>query len=447
VRVSPKQRLQLRLNDAGFVLLFLTLVGLLMWLSTRYPLQADWTRSGRNSLSPASIAVLEKLDGPVTITAFASERPELRDLIRSLVDRYRAHKRDIELNFINPDSDPQRTRDAGIQFDGELVIEYAGKRQTLRQHNEEQLTNLLLRMGRGHDRKLVFLGGHGERSPTGQANHDYSTWAEQLAKRGTESRQVILAESGGIPEGTDLLVIAAPQVPLLPGEVQLLRKYVEDGGNLLWFLEPGPLQGLAPLAELLGVETVPGVIVDPTSQAITGRSATFTVVANYPPHPAVKGFSLMTLFPEAVALRVNAPEGWSSGAIIDSLPSAWSETGKLQETVRFDEKSDIAGPFDIGVGLSRKRDEAEQRVAILGDGDFLSNTYIGNGGNLDLGMNLVNWVARDEDYINVPSRSAEDVALNLSPLWLTVIGLGFLLVLPLAFFAAGVVIWLRRRKL
>jgi ABC-type uncharacterized transport system involved in gliding motility auxiliary subunit len=446
LRVSPKQRLQLRLSDAGFVLLFLALVGLLMWLSASYPLQFDWTRSGRNSLSDASIAVLDKLDGPVTITAFASERPELRDLIRSLVDRYRAHKRDIELQFVNPDSDPQRTREAGIQYDGELVIEYAGKRQTLRQHNEEQLTNLLLRMGRGHDRKLVFLGGHGERSPTGQANHDYSTWAEQLAKRGSRARQVILAE-GGIPKDADLLVIAAPQVALLPGEVQLLRQYVEDGGNLLWFLEPGTLRGLGPLAELLGIETVPGVIVDPTSQAITGRSATFTVVANYPPHPAVKGFSLMTLFPEAAALRLNAREGWHSAVILDSLPSAWAETGKLQETVRFDKDKDIAGPFDLGISLSRKRDDGEQRVAVLGDGDFLSNTYIGNGGNLDLGMNLVDWVARDDDYINVPARSAGDVALNLSPLWLTVIGFGFLLLLPLAFFATGVMIWLRRRKL
>ena len=74
MEVSNKSRHQVRLQGWTFVVLFLTVIGLLAWLSTRYNYQADWTASGRHTLSEASTTLLGKLDGPVTITSFS--RPD-----------------------------------------------------------------------------------------------------------------------------------------------------------------------------------------------------------------------------------------------------------------------------------------------------------------------------------------------------------------------------------
>ncbi len=152
----------------------------------------------------------------------------------------------------------------------------------------------------------------------------------------------------------------------------------------------------------------------------------------------------MTLFPEAAALSVQPPKGWEQRTIIDSAASAWLETAATGAP-RFDPGRDIRGPLNIAVSLTRKRDEREQRVAVIGDGDFLSNTYLGNGGNLELGMNLVNWLSSDDSYINVPLRTAPDVNLTLSRTAQIGIVLGFLVVLPLGLLLSGVVIWWRRR--
>ncbi len=83
---------------------------------------------------------------------------------------------------------------------------------------------------------------------------------------------------------------------------------------------------------------------------------------------------------------------------------------------------------------------------MFGGGDFLSNAFLGNGGNLDLGMNIINWTANEDAQISVPPRTAPDLNLNLSPNAQIAITLGFLLLLPLFLVGNGVFIWWRRRR-
>jgi ABC-type uncharacterized transport system involved in gliding motility auxiliary subunit len=421
-------------------------VSLLLWLSRDYHAQFDWTHGARNTLSDASRNLLAALDKPLTVTAFASEASGLRKRIDVFVGRYHKHKPDIQLTFVDPNTDPARVREANVRIDGELVLEYAGRKENLNQLTEETFTNALARLGRGGERWVVFVSGHGERSPERQANHDLSVWGQQLKKRGLRTRTLALAGTTAIPENTSALVIAGPRVKFLAAEVKQIEKYLARGGNLLWLADPGPLQGLERVAESLGVEFQRGVLVDPTSQAITGTAANFIVATRYGQHPVVQGFELMTLFPETAGLSVQPPKGWEQQVILDTAPTAWVESGPLGRGVKFDAGQDIRGPVNFAVAMTRKQEGREQRVAIAGDGDFLSNAFIGNGGNLDLGMNLVNWLASDDAYINVPARTAPDLQLTLSQTAQLAIVLGFLVILPLGLIGSGVTIWWRRRK-
>ncbi len=450
--IFSKPRLKLRLANISFVVLFLVAVGLLMWLSEAYHMQFDWTKNARNSLSPGSVALVKKLDKPLKITAFASERGGARKGINALISRYQKYKPDLKLEFVDPDSEPTRVRDAGIQFDGELVIEYGTNKENISQLREENITNALARLARISERWVVFLTGHGERSPDHQANFDLSTWAGELQKRGLKTRSLSLKETGQIPQNTSVLVIAGQRSNLLPGEVKQIENYLAKGGNLLWFADPGPLHGLEPIAEMLGIEFQPGIIVDPESQAFTRSKPTFLVIAKYGPHPVVRDLNLITLFPNAVGLKINpsshagGPESWRSDVVLDTNPNAWSETGPLTGNIKFDKGQDVRGPLNLGVTLTREYEKRQQRVAVFGGGDFLSNAFLGNGGNLDLGMNIINWTANEDAQISVPPRTAPDLNLNLSPNAQIAITLGFLLLLPLFLVGNGVFIWWRRRR-
>lgn len=447
MRRTLDKKWELRLVNASFVLLFLLAVGLLQWLSREYHLKVDLTQNSRHTLSAASVAAVERLAEPLTVTAYASQRGERRRVIAELVARYQRHKPDIRLEFVDPDSAPERAREAGVRHDGEIVLAYgeARERLTPTQLNEEQFTNALTRLGQRGERWLVFLSGHGERSPDREANFDVSLWAGELRKRGFKTRALALAEHSRIPDNTAVLIVAGPRVRLLPGEVKEIERFLEEGGNLLWLHDPGPLHGLERIAERLGVEFQPGVIVDPVSQAITG-SATAIVVANYSTHPVVRDFGQAVLFPHALGIGMNAPPGWRGTVLMDTGPNAWSETGPLDGPARFDKGKDVPGPLNLAVALTREHGEREQRVVVVGDGDFLSNAFLGNVGNLDFGMSLINWLSHRDAYVSIPVKVARDRRLELSRGAQLAIAGGFLILLPLLLSVSGTAIWLVRRK-
>jgi ABC-type uncharacterized transport system involved in gliding motility auxiliary subunit len=96
--------------------------------------------------------------------------------------------------------------------------------------------------------------------------------------------------------------------------------------------------------------------------------------------------------------------------------------------------------------LSRTVNDQEQRVAVIGSGYFLANAYLGYGRNLDFGVNLVNWLAGDEDLIAIQPRTTIDNSLTLKEPTLTIIAWGFLIVIPLVFLGSGMMIWWRRKR-
>lgn len=464
MKVTRRTRLLVRAQSVLFVVLLLAVMGLIAWASTRYSVQMDWTAQGRNTLSEPSRRLLGRLEGPVRITAFATQNSALRTAISDLVSRYQREKPDVSLEFVNPDTAPDRVRQLGIQVDGELLVAYGGRTEHVRRSSEQTLTNALQRLARGGERWIAYLTGHGERDLRGQANYDLGEWGGELAKRGFKVRPLNLAQAGEVPKNTAVLVIAGPQVDLLPGEIAAIERYVKAGGNLLWLTDPGPQHGLQALARSLGVTLRDGVIVDPTLQVFGVDDPTFVPATRYAQHPATRGFDRLTVYPKAGALEAKPHDGWQPTSIVQTSANAWLETGPLKGDITFDKGRDAAGPLAIGIALQRESEKrasqgddpgagqsepagaALQRVVVMADGDFLSNAYLGNQGNLDLGMNLMNWLSRDEKLIDIPARTAPDLTLELSRPASFVIGLGSVLGMPLLLFATGIGIWLRRRR-
>ncbi len=455
MQVTRSSRRQLQFQNLVFLTGLLVFMGLLAALSLRYVYEADWTSSGRNTLSVDSRRLLDEMPGVIHITAFATDNTMVRSAIKDLVARYQRYKPDVVLQFVNPDAEPERVRELGISMDGELLLAYQGRSEKLQSLSEQSLTNALLRIARQQQRKVVFLAGHGERDPHGQANHDYGSFGALLEKKGIKLEQLTLAEHPEIPADTNLLVIADPRTPLLTGEVQIIHHYLQDGGNLLWLAEPDSNPTLDPLAEALGVEFLPGTVVDATTQLFGIDNPAFALITSYPMHPVTRELGSLTLFPQAAALEVSAPEGWQAEPLLTTLDRAWTEIGPISGTIRFDEDSDERmGPLDIGYVFTReiKKDDTdeesgnEQRVVVIGDSDFLSNTYLGNGGNVDLGLSLFNWLNHDDRFITITARTAGDTHLELGKTAQMLIGFGFLFGLPLLLLGTGVNIWWRRRN-
>jgi len=442
------------LRNLLFVSLLLGIAAGLGYLATRYHLQRDLTHNASNSLEPASVEVLRQLGGPVNITVYATEQDarlgDIRKIIRDFISLYQRYKSDINLVFIDPSKEAEKARAAHVQLNGEMVFEYAGRSEHLTQINEQIVTSTLLRLAHTRDQTVMYLDGHGERKLDGIANHDLGAlFGAKLKQNGFRLNSLNLALAQEVPKNVSVLVITQPQLDLMPGEVDKLLHYVARGGNLLWLVDAEPLHGLERLAEKLDLLLPPGIVIDPAAAGMNAP-ATWSLGATYPPHAITRNFNLITAFPAARPLVWNENPDWQHHVLVEVAARGWvslNMSGGIASADKplFDKKNDTPGPAIIAMALQRDINDRDQRIVVVGNGAFLANSYAGNGGNVDLGVNMVNWLAGEEHLISLQPRAARDGSLVLSKTELNVISIGFLLVLPLLLAGVGVSIWWKRR--
>jgi ABC-type uncharacterized transport system involved in gliding motility auxiliary subunit len=204
------------------------------------------------------------------------------------------------------------------------------------------------------------------------------------------------------------------------------------------------LRGLAPVAEMLGLVLGPGMVVDPEAARLNAPpTAAFAAV--YGRHAVTDGFNLVTVFPRARQINTVESDEWRIRPLVEVAPRGCVKTGKPEGGC--DPKRDIPGPIVIAATFERQVGDRQQRVVVVGNGAFLSNSFIGNGGNRDLGVNLVNWLSGDDNLITLQPRSSADASIDIDQNILYLIAFSFLLALPLAFMITGAVIWWRRRRI
>ena len=463
MKLSNQSRLQLNIQKVIFLLLLICSIGMLAWLTNHYTYQIDLTANKRHSLSSSSIQLLNVLDKDITVHAYTTD-DVTQKAIKEIIDRYQQVKSDFNLRLLNPDIDIAEAQQDGIVMNKPFafVIYYNNRMEHINSLSEQAISNALLRLNRRDNQQVVFLSGHGERNINGDDNRAYATLNRQLTEMGFNLQVVNLLEQP-LPDNTKLLVIAAPENNYLTGEINQLEKFINNGGNLLWLADPGELQGLDKLATSLGLHLQDGVIVDNNTdlrQTLSIQHPAIIPVTEYFPHIITNTIRYNTLFPLARGIspltNENTVNYWQAEALFSSYGKSWSETGGLTEEVEFDSSAgDVAGPVTIAVALHRAKkitgestvvQNQTQRIVVVGDSDFLSDTYLGAGANLNLGLNIFNWLIGDDDFVSVEVKPSAGTKLELNDSQLLIIGFGFFLVLPLLLLITGFRIWYLRNN-
>ena len=469
-------RKQLLLQQLASAVLFVAVLVMLGWLSNKYTLEADWTAGNRNTLTESSRKQLEAMAEPIKFLIFIYPRSEMRQALEADIRRYQRVKPDITVEFIDPSANPTKVREYNVSRAGEAVVEYQGRRENLSATTEQAITTALQRLAYGGERWVVFLEGHGERSIEDTEQNGYSEFAGQLRDKGLKIRGLNLATDPRIPDNTAVLVVASPSRPLLAGEAKLVTEYVEKGGNLLWLSDPpegkDPAASLDPLAKLLEVSWLrgTGILLD---SAALGLPPFVYITTQYPANPVTQGFADNALFPLVRGLSYKSqagaapdPAGWNAQPLLTTSDQAWLETASLEgELALSEDQGDTKGPLTLGVTLTREvKKEAppapaegapapapaakapQQRVALVGDADFLANAYYGQLGNSLLGLNLTQWLASRDEQLNIDVPKAPDRSLVLPAWGLYTIYVGFAFLLPAGLLGFGVTRWIVRRR-
>ena len=453
---------------ATSVLVVLGILIAINYIGSRQNKRWDLTANKQFSLSDQSKNVVAKLDAPLQVLVFAQE-PEF-ERYQDKLKEYQYVSKQVAAEYIDPDKKPSVARQNQIQQYGTIVLNYKGRTEKVTSDNEQDITNGIIKVVSGQQKKLYFTQGHGERDTGSSDREGYSTIAAALGRENYSVDKLVIAQQGAVPDDAALLIVAGPKTDFFLPEIDALKKYLDKAGKLMLEIDPpdkpdsAPLTNLIALAHDWGIDVGNDVVVDVSGMGrLIGTDASVPVAANYPPHPITQRFTFLTAYPLArsaspVSGGVN---GHNAQAFVESSPRSWAETDikslLTSGKVALDESKDKKGPVAIASAVSatsttppKPGDPAdapkpETRVVVIGDSDFAATAGLGIQGNKDLFMNTVGWLSQQENLISIRPKEADDRRITLTAtkqaniMWLS------LLIIPATIFGTGVYTWWRRR--
>ncbi len=422
-----------------FLVLLLSCLVLLARVSGQYEWRIDLTAERIHSLSPSAQDALDRLGGGLEMTVFLADYPVQRAQLERLLEPYLAHPARPRLAFVDPVSEPDRARAAGVTRQGELQLEADGRREVVARPTAAAIDAALNRLALRGERWIVGFKGHGE-AEVDEAPGGLARLVEQVERLGYRFVTLDPRHLDELPDNAAVLLLAGPQRPYGPAVLAQIERFLERGGALLWLVDPA---ASGALGGLLGIELLPGVVVDAAAARRGLEHPDNAIVDDYPvevlPRPP-QGHSVLH---GARALRPSDDAGWEVVGRLHSSPRSWNETGALQGAIARDPGAgEQAGPLTLGVVLQRAPAGTAQRAVAVGSRHFVSNAQIGQADNLALAVGLLHWLT-DNPQLSTPT-PARDLELRWAPHVAGLLAVGLMGVLPAVYLAAG--LWLRSRR-
>jgi hypothetical protein len=437
------------------ILLLLTLTAIGLERATSRPgLRFDWTLDQRHALSPAVLELLGVLPADLSATLFYdAEDPRVRGT-RVLLESFRGTGAIAVRERLLDDAATDADR-FGITSSNSVVLETGGRFELVGRPSEGSIWEALERLRQRDRREIVYYTrGAGEGDLRRSDELGFSGLAEALATEGYLVRDLVLPAAQTIPDDAAALLMIAPERGLRPESLAILHRYLEGGGGLLAFLEPGRPSGLAEFLAKWGFDSPDAVVVDPAAGPVEGGAPGVHPLAHsYGDHPITRllDANRMTFFLQArpvEATRKPRPEDRLK-AIVYSSPRAWLSTdleGIARGRVPRDRDAAVPGRFALVSAGAFPRAEREARIVAFGDSGLASNGYLRALYNLDLVMNAVAWVAqRPDSALTRRPNMLTEIQSPLTPQQTLTMFYGAGLLLPELLLIAAGLAWIRRR--
>jgi len=451
-RVRAAARLETVWRAAGIVVLVCAGAVLAERLSERSGVIFDLTFEGKYEVAPATHEAMARLSAPVHFHLYHDPSdPRIRRTRILLEQIVRDHDAEVDVRLI--DDYPAEEDRFGIGSSNTVIVQVGPRWERVERPTEGALFEAVSRLGRRGQANLYITIGTGEGDISHGGDTGFSGFAVALQTEGFEVRQLPSAVMSEIPEDADAVIVIGPARQMRNEALDALERYLDRGGNLVAFTDPGAGSGLETLLSDFGMASPDAVVVDPTSDPVDGGIAGLSPIAfNYASHPVTRGLgkNRNTVFRRSRAFTLHKPRPEDIlKAVVFTSAYAWLHPGPLPAGLRQTptRPADIAPGYESLVVTGRyERSGGEARIVAFGDTEVASNRYLRALYNLDLVMNAVHWAVDREDRITLRPKSSGliqfpvPIANSMKAFY----GVGLLI--PEILLIAGGLVWLRQRQ-
>jgi hypothetical protein len=368
--------------------------------------------------------IVRTLDQPIQVSLFFPPANEVKEEVLGYFDDLKKESSQLQVNLYDQAVDPAKAKELGVSGNGVLVVsrgghkesmsiglELEGARSSLRDL-DKQVQKRLLQVARP-GRTVYLTAGHGERG-TAPANETDKRLTvrdlrELLQQQGYAVKDLSAAEglAADVPNDAAIVGVIGPQKPLLPEEVESLKRYVDRGGRLFVALDPESGLDMKELLEPLGLKYTPTMLANDQvyarktyQQSDRGNIAT----GSYSSHPSVTTIGRLGLRAPLILLGAgwleelkDKPKNVSVDFPVRSMPTTWAD---LNGNFQFDAPAEQRKAWNLSAAVTKKKPGGkptdEGRAIVLGDSDALGDGVLGNPGNAYFVLDGTKWLLGDE---------------------------------------------------
>lgn len=279
-----------------------------------------------------------------------------------------------------------------------------------------------------------------------------------------------------VPEDCDCLLISSPQIDISSDEKDKILEYLKNGGSAIFILDymEKETPNLDEVLEYYSLQIQKGIAIEGDNSAymsypyyLIPQIATSDITST------VKENNQTMVVPNAQGIKTldDARETLTITDVLTTSAKSYLKADPANTTTLEQDMEDATGPFAIGTIVTEteeSEDDAETEdeaieSEITGEDDtteyktklavFTSyaivdstiNSQIGNA-NLSVFLDAVGWMCEYEDTIIIPGKQFADGYLTVPSADAVNWSIVYVIVIPIAFLAAGIVVCVRRRR-
>ncbi len=417
------------------------------------PGRIDLTDEKIYSLSPATKNVLANLEEKVNIVLFSSGKfpADFQSLVRQVRDVLQDYKilgnGQIILEQKNPQKDVEilaQAQEFGIQeiqfnvrskeelqlkngYFG-LVILFEHRHEAIPFLNntsdlEYQLTSFIKKLTDKNKEKIVFLSGYDAKILT----QDFNLLNQELSKQFIVEDFVFNEENNFLPENAKVLIVPGPKEELDQSLKMAIEDFINKGNSVLFLIDAVSINfedlSVLPIENNFslflkdyGIEIEKNIVYDLRSNETVrfgGGMLSFALPYPFWPKigPALES-SLITsrletlVMPWSSSIKINEKKALDKGFKVENLLATTKYAGEQKDEFFLSPQQKLSSQNlerkIMSVVLEPKDDNSKGKIIVLGDSDFLTDTFLSSSPeNLGFGIEIVSYLAQQESLAEI----------------------------------------------
>ena len=417
--------------------------------------------------------VLKNLDEDITLYLVAQQGSEDTTLLE-LLERYEGLSSHISVKTIDPVLYPNflsQYTDENLSENSVLVVgqersravdyydiyqysvDYSTYSSTLDSFDGEgQITSAVAYVTADEIPVLYTLEGHDEAALS-------ASLTSSIEKENIEIKSLSLLTNEAVPEDAQMLLIYGPLSDISEDEKNKITNYMDRGGQVIYLrgYTDQETPNLDSILNEYGISLAEGIVLEGDSDHYLPNYPYYLLPdINYSAYTSdvLSHYVLMALAEGMTETAAGTESGEEEDgslnyeSLLTTSAEAYSKVNLESENLGM-EDGDIAGPFDLGVVVTKTLDDGNEAKLIVFSSETLLDEQVDamvSGGNSTLFMNVLSQLADHESTVSIEAKSMSVTLLTVTAGSAIFWGLLTILIIPLFLLSLGGVIWFQRRK-